>query len=100
MDTAAQYTDSFEIALPAGYEVDDLPAPVDVDNSFVSYHSKTELKGNVLHYSRIYEVKQVTIPVDQMDALRKFYRIVAGDERSTAVLKPSSTQAAVASPKS
>jgi hypothetical protein len=100
MDTSAQYTDSFEIALPSGYEVDDLPAPVDIDNSFVSYHSKTELKGNVLHYSRIYEVKQVTIPVDQMETLRKFYRIVAGDERSTAVLKPSSAQAAVVPPKS
>lgn len=100
MDAPAQYSDSFDIALPAGYDVDDLPVPVDVDNTFVSYHSKTELKGNVLHYSRIYEIKQVTIPIDQMDTLRKFYRIVAGDERSTAVLKPSTAQAAVVSPKS
>ncbi len=85
----AQFTDAFDIALPAGYEVDDLPAPVDVDKSFASYHSKTEVKGNTLHYSRTYEVKQLTIPVDQMEDLRKFYRIVASDERSTAVLKPS-----------
>ena len=57
------------------------------------------MKGNVLHYSRIYEIKQLTIPVDQMDALRKFYRIVATDERSTAVLKPTAAQASAAPPK-
>jgi hypothetical protein len=26
--------------------------------------------------------------MDKMDDLRKFYRIIAGDERNTAVLKP------------
>lgn len=89
----AQFTDAFDIALPAGYEVDDLPAPVDVDKSFASYHSKTEVKGNTLHYSRTYEVKQLTIPVDQMEDLRKFYRIVASDERSTAVQPSPNAQA-------
>lgn len=96
MDSPAQYTDEFDITLPAGYEVDDLPPPVDVDNSFASYHSKTEVKGNVLHYSRVYEIKQLTIPVDQMDSLRKFYRIVATDERGTAVLKQSANAQAEA----
>jgi len=96
MDYPAQYTDAFDIVLPAGYEVDDLPPPVDLDKPFASYHSKTEVKGHTLHYSRTYEVKQLTIPLDQMDDLRKFYRIVAGDERSTAVLKPSSSAAAPA----
>jgi hypothetical protein len=98
MDSPAQYTDSFDIVLPQGFEVDDLPAPVDVDNSFASYHSKTEVKGNVLHYSRVYEIKQLTIPVDQMEDLRKFYRIVAGDERNTAVLKPAPTAQAAVKP--
>jgi hypothetical protein len=99
LDSPAQYTDSFEIILPVGFEVDDLPPPVDIDDGFASYHSRTEVKGNVLHYSRVYEVKQVTISLDQMEDFRKFYRIVAGDERSTAVLKPVAAQAAAA-PKS
>lgn len=89
IDSPAQYSDAFDITLPPGYEVDDLPPPVDLDNKFASYHSKTELHGNTLHYARVYEVKQLTIPMDQMDDFRKFNRIVAGDERSTAVLKPS-----------
>lgn len=98
LDTPAQYSDSFEITLPPGYEVDDLPPAVDFDSSFASYHSRTEVQGNTLHYSRIYEVKEVTIPVGRMEDLRKFYRIVATDERGTAVLKP--VTSAVATPKS
>ena len=82
--------DVFEIALPAGYVVDDLPPPVDLDYSFASYHSKTEAAGNVLKYTRNFEIKELTVPVDKVEELRKFYRVIAGDERSTAVLKPKS----------
>jgi hypothetical protein len=88
LDCPAQYSDEFDITLPAGFEVDDLPPAMNIENSFASYHSKTELKGNVLHYERIFEVKQLSIPVEQSDELRKFYRMVATDERGTAVLKP------------
>ena len=81
-------TDSFEITLPGGYVVDDLPPAVDVDYSFASYHSKTEVAGNVLKYSRTFEIKELSVPMSKMDDLKKFYRIIAGDERNTAVLKP------------
>jgi hypothetical protein len=84
-------TDSFEIALPPGYEVDELPPPTDADFSFGSYHSKTEVTGNVLHYTRSLEIKELSVPVNQMDELRKFYRMIASDERNTAVLKPVGT---------
>lgn len=80
--------DSFEITIPAGYEVDDLPPPVDTDYSFASYHSRTEAKGNVIHYSRTFEVKELSVPVEKVEELKKFYRIVASDERNNAVLKP------------
>ena len=80
-------TDKFEITIPAGYEVDDLPPPVDADYSFASYHSKTEVKGNVIGYTRTFEVKELSVPVDKADDLKKFYRIIAGDERNTVVLK-------------
>jgi len=86
----ARDTDKFEITLPPGYEVDDLPPPVDVDYSFASYHSKTEKAGNVLQYTRTFEIKELSVPVDKIDELKKFYRAIAGDERNTAVLKPKS----------
>lgn len=86
-------TDNFEIALPAGYEVDDLPPAVDVDYSFGSYHSKTEVSGRVLKYTRSFEIKELSVPLDKMDDLKKFYRIIGSDERNTAVLKPSAQSA-------
>jgi len=81
-------TDSFEITIPPGYEVDDLPPPVDSEYSFASYHSRTEAKGDVIHYTRTFEVKELSVPLERMEELKKFYRIVASDERNTAVLKP------------
>jgi predicted transglutaminase-like cysteine proteinase len=81
-------TDSFDISLPPGYEVDELPPPTDVDYSFASYHSKTEANGQSLHYTRCLEIKELDVPVSKMEDLRKFYRMIASDERNTAVLKP------------
>ena len=81
-------SDMIEIAIPAGFEVDDLPPPVNVDYGFASYHSKTEASGNTLKYSRTFEVKELSVPVSKADDLKKLYRIVATDERNTAVLKP------------
>jgi hypothetical protein len=81
-------TDTFEITLPAGYTVDDVPPPVDADFSFASYHAKTVVNGNVVDYTRTFEVKELSVPVNQAEDLRKFYRIIASDERNTMVLKP------------
>ena len=82
-------TDSFDIALPAGYEVDELPTPMDVEYSFGSYHSKTEASGQTLRYTRAMEIKELSVPLSKMDELKKFYRMISTDERNTVVLKPS-----------
>ena len=81
-------SETIEIAIPAGYEVDDLPPPVNADYSFASYHSKTEASGNTLKYTRTFEVKELSVPVSKMEDLKKLYRIIASDERNNAVLKP------------
>jgi Domain of Unknown Function with PDB structure (DUF3857)/Transglutaminase-like superfamily len=80
-------SDTFEIAIPTGYVVDDLPPAVDADYSFASYHAKTVVNENVIHYSRTLEYKELSVPVARADELKKLYRIIAGDERSTVVLK-------------
>jgi hypothetical protein len=87
-DGPVEDTDNFEIVLPPGYAVDELPPPVDADFSFASYHSKTEVKGNVIGYTRTFEVKELSVPVSKAEELKKFYRIIASDERNTAILKP------------
>jgi hypothetical protein len=67
--------------------VDDLPPAVDADFSFASYHSKTVVNGSVVDYTRTFEVKELSVPVSKAEDLRKFYRIIAGDERNTVVLR-------------
>jgi transglutaminase-like putative cysteine protease len=81
-------TDTFEITLPLGYEVDDLPPPVNEEHSFASYHSKTEVNGNVLRFTRTWEIKQLSVPLEKVDELKRLYHVIASDERNTAVLKP------------
>jgi hypothetical protein len=84
--------DRFEIKLPEGYEVDDLPPPVNADYSFASYHSKVEVEGTTLRYTRTFEVKEVSVPLSKVPELKKLYQIIANDERSTAVLKPAGSK--------
>lgn len=83
----ARDSDTFEIAIPDGYVVDDMPTPVNADFDFASYHSKTEVRGNVIDYTRTFELKELSVPVSRAADLRRFYRIIAGDERNTVVLK-------------
>jgi transglutaminase-like putative cysteine protease len=86
-DAPLRNTDVFEITLPAGYAVDELPPPVNEDIGFVSYRSATELKGNLLRYTRTLEVKELSLPVAKADALKHFFRTIENDERMSAVLK-------------
>jgi hypothetical protein len=81
-------TDTFEITVPPGYIVDDLPPAVDANYSFATYHAKSEVTGNIIRYSRTFEVKELSVPVSKADELKQLYRIIATDERNTAVLKP------------
>jgi Domain of Unknown Function with PDB structure (DUF3857)/Transglutaminase-like superfamily len=80
-------TDVFEIVLPAGYVVDELPPAVDIDDGFATYHSKSEFSGHTLKYTRTLEFKDLSVPVEKADQLRKFYRQISSDERNSAVLK-------------
>jgi hypothetical protein len=54
--------------------------------SFASYHSKTQVNGNVLHYTRTYEIKELSVPLEKVDDLKTLYRIIASDGRNNAVL--------------
>jgi hypothetical protein len=80
-------TDVFEITLPSGYALDELPPPVNVDDGFASYQSKSELVGHVLRYTRSFEIKELTVSVAKAEQLKQFFRIIESDERNTAVLK-------------
>jgi hypothetical protein len=84
---ASHETDVFEIELPAGFAVDEIPDPVKMDVGFAHYESKTEVQGQVLRYSRDYTVNQLQIPTTEEAQLKRLFSTIYSDERNSAVLK-------------
>jgi hypothetical protein len=80
-------SDLIDITLPAGYVVDELPQPVDAKCDYASYKSNVEVKDNVLHYKRTYEIKGVVVPTDKLPEVRDFFHQVSAAEKSSAVLR-------------
>jgi hypothetical protein len=79
--------DTYDITLPAGYAVDEIPDPVKIDVGFAAYESSTKIDGNVMHYTRTYTVRQVTLPPEKYADLQRLAGVIAADEDSHAVLK-------------
>jgi len=78
--------DVYEIELPAGYKVDDIPEPVKLDLGFATYQSKTEVNGTRLRYSREYMVRELLVKPEKLKDLRRFESLIGGDELAAAVL--------------
>jgi len=87
LEQTMQGTDEYDIELPQGYVVDELPDPVKIDVGFASYVSSTELHGRVLHYSRTYTVRQVTVPATKYPEVQQLAAAIAADEDNQAILK-------------
>jgi hypothetical protein len=82
-----QGTDVLDIKIPEGYVVDELPDLVKVDFGFASYESSTVVQGGVLHYSRTYTLRAVTLPPGKYAEVQKLAGVIAADEDGKAVLK-------------
>ena len=87
MNATGRWRDSFDIALPPGYVVDETPDPVSLDLDFASYHSSVSAKGNTLHYEREFVVRQVELPPGKAAAFRQLESAILSDEKAAAVLK-------------
>ena len=79
--------DDFDVELPEGYTVDEMPDPVSVDMGFAAYKSRTEMHGNTLHYAREYTVRELEVPADRYHAVQEMTGQIERDERSQAVFK-------------
>ena len=86
-ESPAQYRDTFEIELPEGYVAETLPEPMSLDIGVASYESKTELVGRTLRYSRLMEIKGLSMQAADAEGLKKFYRNIFADERRVVALK-------------
>ena len=82
-----QITDDYQIELPPGYAVDEMPDPVKIDLGFASYESSCRFADHALHYTRTYTVRQVTLPANRYDDVQRLAGVIDADEQSQAVLK-------------
>jgi len=67
--------------------VEDLPDPVNVNLGFADYTSKVQAEGNVLHYTRKYVIKKLSLPASDYAKLRSLEATISEDESNTVVLK-------------
>ncbi len=82
-----QIHDEYTITLPAGFAVEELPGPVNLDLGFASYRSESKVVDRAIHYSRTYTVREITLPASRAADMQKLARVIASDEQSAAVLK-------------
>ncbi len=87
LNQTMQAQDDYTIELPPGYAVDEIPDPVKLDLGFASYESSSVVKNNILHYTRTYTVREVTLPADKYPDVQKLAGVIAADEQRNAVLK-------------
>jgi hypothetical protein len=85
--SVGDWRDKFDVTLPSGYAVDEVPDPVKLDTDFASYTSEVKVDGNVLRYSREYVVKKLTVDAGEYESLQKFEGEINADENRSAVLK-------------
>lgn len=80
-------SDEFDIALPSGFSVEEVPDGADLHNDFAEYASHTDAHEGSVVYSRTYKLKNVFVPTDRLQEMKTFYRAIAADERANVVLK-------------
>jgi hypothetical protein len=83
----AHETDTYEIEIPKGYQVDDLPDPVKIDVGFASYESKLQVDGSKLRYWREYVVRDLSVPPEKYSEWVRLQGTIGADESAAAVFK-------------
>jgi hypothetical protein len=90
MGQTGRWRDNFEVSIPPGYVVDDLPNPMNVDVGFATYHSEVKADSTTLYYKRELVIKELELGPQKYPELRKLEATIATDENNNAVLKKQS----------
>jgi hypothetical protein len=80
------FTESVNVHLPAGFDVDELPDPVKLDAPFGNYSASYEVKDGQLRFTRSFTQRAATIPADQYAQVRGFFERIRAAEQSPVVL--------------
>lgn len=78
--------ENVRIALPDGYNIDELPAPIRVNSEFGDFEAKWQQESGALVFSRKIQVRAQTIAAERYNELRTFLDIVYGSADIPVVL--------------
>lgn len=68
------------ILFPRGY-TPELPAGVDLDLPFATYHAAYSIKNGALQVDRTFVIKMRSVPLEAFDAYKKFSKVVQDDSQ-------------------
>ena len=83
---AQAYTESVRIKLPDGFQVDELPEPLKMEEVFGGYSANHKIEDGYLLFTRSLTIRRSLLPVDQYSSVRSFYQKILAMEQSPAVL--------------
>ncbi|HTL08182.1 MAG TPA: DUF3857 and transglutaminase domain-containing protein [Chitinophagaceae bacterium] len=78
--------DSVIITVPPGYVPEALPAPVDINSQFATYHCAVKVEGNKILYTRMEERHRNRFPASQYAELVKVQEQIFKADRAKLVL--------------
>jgi hypothetical protein len=80
------FSETVKVKLPAGFDVDELPDPVNLDAPFGTYSASYEVKDGQLNFTRSFVQRATTVPAEQYAQVRGFFERIRAAEQSPVVL--------------
>ncbi|MBK9154700.1 MAG: DUF3857 domain-containing protein [Chloracidobacterium sp.] len=80
------FTEEVHVELPNGFEVDEMPEPVNMNMSFGTYETKYELKDGKLLFTRSLITKRASVPSNKYSEVLNFFSKIREAEQSPVVL--------------
>ncbi|MFQ6031921.1 MAG: DUF3857 domain-containing transglutaminase family protein [Candidatus Zixiibacteriota bacterium] len=79
--------DEVSIEIPHQFEIEFLPPNTFLDEDFGIFESSYEIKDNKIYHKRVFERKELFIPVEEYERLKKFYDRVAKEDNQKIIFK-------------
>ena len=79
--------DEVKIDIPNQFEIEFLPPNVLLDENFGLFESSYEIIDNKIYHKRVFERRELFIPVEEYDHLKGFYGRVAKEDNQKIILK-------------
>jgi hypothetical protein len=83
---ARSFGETVRVRLPEDFAVDELPAPVALEESFGTFDARSVVENGVLRFTRRMSLKSSTIPVKDYARVRGFFLKVRASDQSSVVL--------------